>query len=261
LAGEDCDPKRTYETNKGNHDCGETTCFYRAGVCDCNNNGKFDPGTKEKEYTCVSNNKYYEGHVNGQPQFKKPPIVCNDICENYNCTYTFYTNENCVSEELLTEEAQKKGEWKTTTIYPPGCYNATCQKDAENKGLLKNYNTSMTGYRPTTDLIVRGWGTYFELDHNYKSVKFNGWGNCKFLLYEKPWFKGVNGSFKGYYTGTDQAQKPWNAENQDFSSLCRNINLEYFHGTTGSLETADTCWGNAHRTNQTVLPGQTMPTQ
>merc|ERR1712008_580366 len=29
------------------------------------------------------------------------------------------------------------------------------------------------GYRATTDLIVRGWGTYFELDHNYKSVKFN----------------------------------------------------------------------------------------
>jgi len=126
---------------------------------------------------------------------------------------------------------------------------------------LKKYNTNMTGYRPTTDLIVRGWGTYFELDHNYKSVKFNGWGNCKFLLYEKPWFKGVNGSFKGYYTGTDQAQKPWNAENQNLSSLCRNINLEYFQGTTGSLETGDTCWGNAQRTKQTQLGGNTMPTK
>jgi len=152
-----------------------------------------------------------------------------------------------------------KNEWKTTTIYPPDCYNDTCQKDAEEHGLLASYNSTKKGYRVTTDLIVRGWGTFFELDHNYKSVRFNGWGNCKFLLYEKPWFKGVNGSFKGHYTGVDQADKPWNAVNQDFSSLCRNINLDYFNGKTGSLETADTCWGNALRANQTVLPGQIPP--
>merc|ERR1712008_241223 len=106
LSGKDCDPGRTYFTNKGNHNCGETTCFYRAGLCDCNNNGHWDEG--ETNFTCVSNNKYYEGHVDNQPQFKKPPIVCNDLCGNFNCTYTFYTQENCVSED-----ATMHGAWKT----------------------------------------------------------------------------------------------------------------------------------------------------
>jgi len=182
---------------------------------------------------------------------------------NYNCTYTFYTQENCQSEVMDTEEHYKLGEYKTTTIYPPNCNNPICQKDAELSGLLKSYNTNMNelGYRATTDLIVRGIGTYFELDHNYKSVRFNGWGNCRFILYEKQWFKGQKGTFKGYYTGEDSVSKPWNAENsnQNFGTLCRNINMSHFHGTTGSLETNDTCWANASRTNQTVRPGQTPP--
>jgi len=261
LGGEDCDPERTYETSKSNHDCGETTCFYRSGICDCNGNGKYDPGTNEEKYTCVSNNKYYEGHVNGQPQFKKPPVVCNDICQNYNCTYTFYTNEDCVSEELDTKEKQKKGEWKHTLIYPPNCYDDKCQKDWAAKGLLDKWDESMQseGYRLTTDLIARGYATYFELDHTYRSVKFNGHGNCRFTLHQNMWFKGANGTFRGYYT-PDMKVKGWNAPNQNWSSLCRNINVDdWFGGTTGSLETNDTCWGNAHRTNQTVLPGKTPP--
>jgi len=105
------------------------------------------------------------------------------------------------------------------------------------------------GYTATTDLIVRGWGTYFELDHNYKSVKFNGYGNCGFFLYQNEWFKGKTGKFRGYFNGDTDA-KPWNAKSQNLSSLCRNINLEWFGGTTGSLETNDTCWGNAGRTAQ-----------
>jgi hypothetical protein len=249
LAGEDCDPKRTYFTNKGNHNCGETTCFYRAGVCDCNNNGKFDPGTKEKEFTCVSNNKYYEGHVNGQPQFKKPPVVCNDICGNFNCTYTFYTKENCASEQPTKFS-------EAATIYPPNCHDAACQY--ENAPPAWNSTYQQQGYTITTDLIVRGWGTYFELDHNYKSVKFNGHGNCGFFLYEKEWFKGKVGKFRGLFNG-DYAGKPWNAKSDYKESLCRNINLEWFKGTTGSLETNDTCWGNAGRKNQTQLPGQVPP--
>jgi len=186
--------------------------------------------------------------VDGQPQFKKPPVVCNDVCGNFNCTYTFYTQENCVSEN-----ATQGGEWKTATIYPKDCYDAECQYEKAPE----NWDSSMMaeGYRVTTDLIVRGYGTYFELDHNYKSVKFNGWGNCGFFLYQKPWFKGKTGKFRGYYTGTDQQQKPWNAENQNFNSLCRNINMDFFEGTTGSLETNDTCWGNANRANQTVNAG------
>merc|ERR1719219_2138023 len=164
---------------------------------------------------------------------------------NYNCTYTFYTNENCDSEVLDPDDPSIliHGEWKTTTIYPPNCNDPICQKNAELEGKLKNYNISMIseGYRATTDLIVRGIGTYFELDHTYKSVRFNGWGNCRFTLYQKQWFQGINGTFKGYYTGADSVSKPWNAGNskQNFGTLCRNINLEYFKGTTGSLETND----------------------
>jgi len=250
LAGDDCDPKRTYPTNKGNHNCGETTCFYRAGVCDCNGNGKFDPGTKEVEYTCVSNNKYYEGQdeSTGLPKFKKPPIVCNDVCENYNCTYTFYTKENCVSEEPTKYSEE-------TTIYPPDCYDDVCQRKAKG---VKWSEVKKLGYRISTDLIVRGFGTYFELDHNYRSVKFNGYGNCGFFLYSKPWFKGKTGKFRGYFNG-DYAAKPWNAKSEYETSLCRNINLEWFQGRTGSLETNDTCWGNAGRTAQDQLPGQVPP--
>jgi len=202
--------------------------------------------------------------VSGQPQFKKPPIVCNDVCMNYNCTYTFYTNENCQTEVMDTEEKWKQGEYKTTTIYPPDCDDPICQKNAELAGNLSNFNDNMqlAGYKATTNLIVRGIGTYFELDHNYKSVRFNGWGNCRFRLYEKPWFKGATGNFKGYYTGADSYSKPWNAANdeQNFGTLCRNINMTHFK-TTGSLETNDTCWGNAKRANQSLLPGQTPPTQ
>jgi len=252
MAGDDCDATRTYFTNKGNHNCGETTCFYRAGFCDCNGNGKNDD---EPTYTCVSNNKYYEGHVGNQPQFKKPPIVCNDECGNFNCTYTFYTQEGCQSEI-----ASSHSSWKTATVYPKKCatennYDPECQY----KKAPKQYNDSMSGeYVATTNLIVRGWGTYFELDHNYKSVKFNGYGNCGFFLYQKEWFRGKTGKFRGYFNG-DYAGKPWNAKSDYQTSLCRNINLEFFGGTTGSLETNDTCWGNAGRTAQNQVPGQVPP--
>jgi len=253
MAGEDCDPTRTYFTNKGNHDCGETTCFYRAGFCDCNGNGNNDAG--EPSYTCVSNNKYYEGHVGNEPQFKKPPVVCNDECGNFNCTYTFYTKENCQSELADSDSAS----WKTATIYPPGCSDDKCQyKWNQNAPITWNSTMKKNGYTATTDLIVRGWGTYFELDHNYKSVKFNGYGNCGFFLYQNEWFKGKTGKFRGYYNG-DYAGKPWNAKEQNLKSLCRNINLEWFGGTTGSLETNDTCWGNAGRTAQNQTAGQVPP--
>jgi len=120
-----------------------------------------------------------------------------------------------------------------------------------NKTWGKHKNES---YRITTDLIVRGWGTYFELDHNFRSVKFNGYGNCGFFLYEKEWFKGNVGKFRGFFNG-DTKNKPWNADSDYKNSLCRNINLDYFHGTTKSLETNDTCWGNAGRTAQNQKPG------
>jgi len=251
LAGEDCDPARTYFTNKGNHNCGETTCFYRAGLCDCNNNGHWDEG--ETNFTCVSNNKYYEGHVGTEPQFKKPPVVCNDLCGNFNCTYTFFTNPDC-----KTQVATEADSWKTATVYPKTCapdYDSACQYE----NAPKSYNNSMSSeYVPTTNLIVRGWGTYFELDHNYKSVKFNGYGNCGFFLYEKAWFKGKTGKFRGYFNG-DYANKPWNAKSDYEGSMCRNINLEWFNGKTGSLETNDTCWGGANRTAQNQVPGQASP--
>jgi len=135
------------------------------------------------------------------------------------------------------------------------------QKEFQKNGSLDSYTQEMkqAGYTATTNLIVRGWGTYFELDYNYKSVKFNGWGNCGFFLYEKPWFKGKTGKFRGHYTKGMWQDKQWNSKDQDFGSLCRNINMEYFNNRTGSLETNDTCWGNAKRANQTVLPGQTLP--
>jgi len=258
LAGDDCDPGKTYYTNKGNHNCGETTCFYRAGLCDCNGNGHADPG--EPTFTCVSNNKYYEGHVGGEPQFKKPPVVCNDLCGNFNCTYTFFTQENCEPE--LAES--NHGAWKTATVYPKNCttdealkkyptkYDPSCQYQKAPP----SYNKSMADYVATTNLVVRGFGTYFELDHNYKSVRFNGYGNCGFFLYEKEWFNGKTGKFRGYFNG-DYENKPWNARGSDYKgSLCRNINLTWFGGTTGSLETNDTCWGNAGRTAQNQRPGE-----
>jgi len=256
LAGEDCDPERTYETNKGNHNCGETTCFYRAGVCDCNGNFKADPG--EPTFTCVSNNKYYEGHSGSKVKFKKPPIVCNDLCGNFNCTYTFYTKENCE-----TEKADTHGTMKSATIYPKECeepsqkypspYDPKCQEKRAPASFDEEKDKGK--YVATTNLIVRGFGTYFELDHIYKSVKFNGYGNCGFFLYEKPWFKGKTGKFRGYFDG-DYESRPWNAKSDYKTSLCRNINVEWFGGTTGSLETNDTCWGNAGRTSQNQSPGQ-----
>jgi len=254
LAGNDCDPEKTYETNTGNHNCGETTCFYRAGLCDCNGNGKADPG--EPKFTCVSNNKYYEGHKDGEPQFKKPPIVCNDLCGNFNCTYTFYTQEDC-----QTELAETHGSWKSATVYPEDCtkenpkYASLYDPNCQYKRAPESYSKDMTGYVATTNLIVRGFGTYFELDHKYKSVKFNGYGNCGFFLYEKEWFKGKTGKFRGYFDG-DYEGKPWNAKSDYKTSLCRNINLDWFGGTTGSLETNDTCWGNAGRTAQNQRPGE-----
>merc|ERR1719293_99257 len=37
------------ENKKAKHDCGETTCFYRAGYCDCNGNGELDNFTGPNE--------------------------------------------------------------------------------------------------------------------------------------------------------------------------------------------------------------------
>jgi len=256
LAGDDCDPGKTYYTNKGNHNCGETTCFYRAGLCDCNGNGKADPG--EPKFTCVSNNKYYEGHKGGEPQFKKPPVVCNDLCGNFNCTYTFYTKENCETELANETDHPVEKNWKTATIYPIDCANKTNNYDpgCQYKRAPASWNTDMEGkYVATTNLIVRGWGTYFELDHSYKSVKFNGYGNCGFFLYGKKWFGPPVGKFRGY-VNPNKPLPPWNAKSDFAGSLCRNINLDFFGGAVGSLETNDTCWGNAGRTGQTQSPAE-----
>jgi len=184
--------------------------------------------------------------------FKKPPVLCNDRCGNFNCTYTFYTNENC-KEEVITEP-----DYKTVTLYPKGCHNATCQyRSGGKKNGPEDYDFDFeekikTGeFRATTNLIVRGWGSYFELDRTYKSVEFNGYGNCAFFLYEKMFFQGQLGHFRGYLN--EKAGHPWNAKSKT-NTLCRNINLTYFNGKTGSLETNDTCWENSYRKNQTSGP-------
>jgi len=178
--------------------------------------------------------------------FKKPPVLCNELCDNFNCTYTFYTKPNCV-EEIATED------WKTATIYPKNCYDDKCQykNPATNYDFDLEEGINSGEYRATTNLIVRGWGTYFELDRTYASVKFNGYGNCALFLYEKRWFQGETGHFRGYLNET--AGHRWNAPS-DSSTLCRNINLPFFNNQTGSLETNDTCWENANRANQTSGP-------
>lgn len=181
--------------------------------------------------------------MDGIATFQKPPVVCNDLCDNYNCTYTFYTEENCTSGKAVP--------YKTMTLYPKGCYDDVCQRDAATEERCAS-DPNLQPCRETSDLIVRGWGTYFELDHDYKSVRFNGYGNCGFFLYEGQSFTGKTGHFRGYYAG-HSPDRPWNAPS-NASTLCRNINLTYFNGHTGSLETNDTCWLNAKRKSQSDLP-------
>jgi len=103
----------------------------------------------------------------------------------------------------------------------------------------------------SSDLIIRGWGTYFELDYTYKSVTFNGHGNCAFYLYQGEYFKGKVGRFRGYYS-EQEASREWNGPS-DPSTLCRNFNMSYFENSTLSIETNDTCWAKQHRANQSVL--------
>jgi len=210
--------------------------------------------------------------------FKKPPVLCNDECNNFNCTYTFYEEPDCITTDVTSKEP----DFRTTTLYPYGCDDPVCQRDVKALG-LKGRNkvedfgfdfeehvgppegkqctkTSKTGektkvacgYKATSNLIVRGWGTYFELDRTYKSVKFNGYGNCAFFLYEKPWFQGERGHFRGYWTGNEK-NRPWNGKRTPFAgpgNLCRNINVEHFNQKTGSLETNDSCWETQNRTKQ-----------
>jgi len=255
--------------------------------------------TPEPKFSCATNNKYYLG---GQPKiwkanqgtvmtknFKKPPVLCNNLCANYNCTYTFYEKADCAETVLDTD----KPDFRTTTLYPHGCEDAECQRnlpkkrrgeDPETGETLRNVEDfgfdfdeyvgkaeegkqfctktdQKTGaktpveckYRATSNLIVRGWGTFFELDRTYKSVKFNGHGNCAFFLYEKPWFQGAVGHFRGYWNGEPNDKRLWNDEATDKAgahNLCRNMNMTYFHQKTGSLETNDTCWTDAKRTRQ-----------
>merc|ERR1719410_30707 len=258
-----CDPREPPQ--RGKHSCGETTCFYRSGFCDCNGDGKLTPaqgnpwnGTNysEPHYSCVSNNKYYLGKdANGNNMFKKPPIVCNDMCNNYNCTYTFHTEPDC-----------KRGnatDHKEATWYPPKCLTDPkpdeCQKKHRDACNLDKtaccVGESAEGTEQnclrSSDLIVRGWGSYFELDYTYKSVTFNGHGNCGFFLYSEEYFTGATGKFNGYYKSQD-ADKPWNGPSNP-STLCRNFNMTYFHDSTRSLETNDTCWASQTRANQSVL--------
>lgn len=195
--------------------------------------------------------------ANGKNQFKKPPIVCNDLCNNYNCTYTFHTEPNCHRGNATDH--------KTATWYPPKCLEETektpdeCQKnhrDACEKSPAKccvdeKEGGTVENCLKSSDLIVRGWGTYFELDYTYKSVTFNGHGNCKFFLYEKEYFTGAVGTFNGHYN-PHATNRPWNAES-NASTLCRNFNMSYFNDQTNSLETNDTCWAKQNRANQSVL--------
>jgi len=251
----------------------------------------------EPKFSCADNNKYYLG---GQPKkwkanmgnvmtknFKKPPVLCNNLCNNYNCTYTFYEKKDCET----TEMDYANPDFRTTTLYPHDCKGVPediCQHEAPKDPLtgetLRNVedfgfdfeaNVGPKGsmctatdpvtkkksptpckFKATSNLIVRGWGTFFELDRNYQSVKFNGYGNCAFFLYEKPWFQGERGHFRGYWTGEGthgSEKRPWNGEKTDKAgphNLCRNINLEHFKGKTGSLETNDSCWMTANRTRQ-----------
>jgi len=113
---------------------------------------------------------------------------------------------------------------------------------------------TITDCLKSSDLIIRGWGTYFELDYTYQSVTFNGHGNCAFFLYEKEYFGGAFGKFKGYY-GAQAKLQPWNGPVTTFqeNSLCRNFNMSYFKNSTQSIETNDTCWHNQNRANQSVL--------
>lgn len=258
----------------------------------------------EPKFSCADNNKYYLG---GQPKkweanmgevttknFKKPPVLCNNLCNNYNCTYTFYTEQDCVTTELKAEDYANP-DFRTVTLYPHDCGNTpedVCQH--QDTKILKDNKTGETlryvedfgfdfdanvgpkdgksctatdpdtgeksptecKYKATTNLIVRGWGTFFELDRNYQSVKFNGYGNCAFFLYEKPWFQGERGHFRGYWTGEEthnSTYRAWNGKKTDKAgpgTMCRNINLAHFKGKTGSLETNDSCWENSRRTKQ-----------
>jgi len=48
------------------------------------------------------------------------------LCNNYNCTYTFYEKPNCEETEMDYDNP----DFRTTTLYSHDCHNDVCQHDA-----------------------------------------------------------------------------------------------------------------------------------
>jgi len=91
--------------NQSQHSCSEQECYGRSGFCDCNGNYEFDDG--EPDFSCEDtsretrcNETLYSSPVYNNREANRN-VLCNQMCKNYNCTYTLYQNADCQSNNAF----------------------------------------------------------------------------------------------------------------------------------------------------------------
>lgn len=91
--------------NQSQHSCSEQECYGRSGFCDCNGNYEFDEG--EPDFSCEETsrenrcNMSWTSGTSDKTRKAYRNVLCNEMCQNYNCTYTLYTSADCSSSDAF----------------------------------------------------------------------------------------------------------------------------------------------------------------
>jgi len=105
------------------HSCSEQECYGRSGFCDCDGDYEYDEETAQdsgdRAYTCgntdPNNAKGTDRYarcgrfVNSNTDFSKRKafrnVLCNQVCNNYNCSYELYESDDCNKDKNKNNQA------------------------------------------------------------------------------------------------------------------------------------------------------------
>jgi len=197
------------------HSCSEQECYGRSGFCDCDGDYEYDDKTAmdtgDHAYTCGDTNpnnakgtdryarcgRYVNSdrtNYSARKAFRN--VLCNQVCNNYNCSYELYQNKDCQSNDafdnFILYGATKYGDFPVQ--YVPNNYQTSkdpmdCQYvDAGTAEICKGQNGA---WRSIPQVCDSGFGPDGKTGPwNFQSVKIrvrNGASaeGCKVTIFDK----------------------------------------------------------------------------
>lgn len=97
--------RHTMYDNQSVHSCSEQECYGRSGFCDCDGDYEFSQG--DEDFSCKDTDRYTrceksrDSAVTLKDRKAYRNVLCNEECQNYNCTYQLFENKDCNTDSAF----------------------------------------------------------------------------------------------------------------------------------------------------------------